>query len=79
MMKAYFVRDLTGFNGQARLYRTEANGYLAVSSVAGSWANETMVFPADEDGNVTDWLDIGVAYPNGNFGGALADAGYEEV
>lgn len=80
MKNAVFVADVSHkFTGSAKLYRTE-DGHVVVSSVrngfANGFANETMVFRSDEDGNVIYWSNLGVAYPSGEFAKALADAGY---
>lgn len=76
MKNAVFVADVNyKFTGSAKLYRTE-DGHVVVASVRNGLADETMVFRSDKDGNVTDWLDLGVAYPSGEFAEALADAGY---
>lgn len=76
MKDAVFVADVSHkFTGSAKLYRTE-DGYVVVSSAGNGFVNVTMVFRSDEDGNVTECLDVGVASPSGGFAKALADAGY---
>lgn len=81
-MRAEYVGDVSGkFTGEAHLYRVpDRSGYVVVSSInIHPFANETMVFESDEDGNVLDWLELGVAYPSGRFEAALKNAGYEEI
>jgi hypothetical protein len=81
-MMAEYVGDVSGkfTGGEAHLYRVpDRSGYVVVSSINTPFANETMVFEADEDGNVLDWLELGVAYPSGRFVSALKNAGYEEI
>jgi hypothetical protein len=87
MKKATFVRDISeNFTGEARLYAVEdRTGFVIVSSTTGGALgamlfgaiDETMVFEAEESGRPTDWMDIGVAYPSGQWDAALASAGYE--
>lgn len=78
MSNATFVKDVSAdFNGEARLYSTDDEvGHVVVSSVASSFVNETMVFPADENGEVSNWGELGVVKFSGGFTAALADAGY---
>jgi hypothetical protein len=85
MNKATFVRQLDGFNGDARLYRCDPSvhygsgktEYVVVSGVAEVFATETYIFPANADGAVIDWGEL-----DGSFKGyvdhkkALSDAGY---
>lgn len=80
-MKAEYVGDVSSkFTGEARLYRVpDRSGYVVASSVKNAFVNETMVFEADEHGNVLDWLELGVSYPSGRFEAALKNAGYEEI
>lgn len=79
-----FVRAVSEhFNGEARLYSTGDGRYIVASSVQGGIdlfgrsLNETMVFEADKRGSVIDWGELGVAYPAGEWGAALANAGFE--
>lgn len=92
---AAFVRTLTGFRGDARLYRvsppmagrswmsdeTATHDYVVVSAADVMFSGpETYIFPADEDGNVVDWGEV-----DGSFRGALDheralhEAGYTVV
>ena len=32
--------------------------FIVVSAVCSTFAHETYIFPADQDGNVTDWLEL---------------------
>lgn len=80
MIKARFIKDVSaGFQGEARLFLGDDDRFLVVSSNSSGMffaVNETMVFAADPYGNVTDWMDLGVAYPAGEWVEALEDAGY---
>lgn len=81
MNKATFVKDVSAkFTGEARLYETD-DGFVVASSTSSSYGfssiSEVMVFPADAHGEVSDWGELGVAYPAGEFNAALADAGFE--
>lgn len=53
------IRKLSSFNGDAALYRLDDGTYVAVSAIDTYSGPETLVFPADEDGDVTDWGEIG--------------------
>lgn len=84
MGTAVFVKDVSSkFTGEARLYKTD-DGYVVASSTSMGFPfvghrsiSEVMVFPSDASGDVTDWGELGVAYPAGEFDAALADAGFE--
>lgn len=84
---ARFVRTLTGFTGDARLYELSephegygerADTHVVVSAVVTYGGAETYIFPANADGEVTSWGEI-----PGSFKGALdheralREAGYE--
>lgn len=80
---ATLVRKLSGFNGDARLYRLsephDGHDLVIVSAVVVMFSGpETYIFPADESGEVTDWGEM-----DGSFRGeldheqALSNAGYE--
>jgi hypothetical protein len=85
---ALFVRPLTGFNGDAALYRLEppieSGEYVVVSatdlpSIAHIdptyRTSETMVFPSDGE-SVSDWGELAFV-PYRSHADALADLGYE--
>lgn len=99
MQTATFVKRLTGFNGDARLYRldkpieyqdwdsdadayvTKHSEYVVVSAVHAMFSGpETYMFPADKDGNITDWGEIG-ASQRGTLSHetVLTESGYEVV
>lgn len=67
------------------LWHTSDGAYIVTSSVrisehqyTDAVVSETMTFPADDTGNVTDWEELGVsAYDDHE--GALRAAGYEVV
>lgn len=77
MKQAKFIKDVSeNFNGQAELYLLEDGEYVVVSAVSNWIANETMIFSADEYGNVTHWGELAVIrYPD--VTDALAEYGYE--
>lgn len=74
-MKAVFVRDLSDFNGEAKLYAvsppvTYSQGYggdvdsktadhVVVSKVSNAWVRETYLFPATAEGDVASWAELG--------------------
>jgi hypothetical protein len=80
--KAVFVKKLTGFYGEARLYKVtpplDGHEHVAVSAVVAYSGPETYIFPADADGKVLSWGEL-----DGSFRGdldheaALRLAGYE--
>ncbi len=58
MSAVEFVRELTGFTGSACLVR-RGEEYFAVSSTVAAYTGfETLVFPADKNGEVTSWGDV---------------------
>lgn len=61
--------------GCRQLWRDETGDYFISSSVVSPFASETMVFACDSNGEVTDWVDLGVAAP-GDHEGAVRDAGF---
>lgn len=83
------VRDLTGFRGNAALYKLDpphSSGEWVIASavdldfggfiVSDYRTSETMVFPATEDGEIADWGEIGFA-AHKSHADALSDRGYE--
>lgn len=80
--KATFIRDITGFTGDAKLYRTTDQGHVVVSATVVPFGGgpETYIFPADENGKVTDWGELDGSYKGGlDHATALLNAGYEVV
>lgn len=57
------------------LWQVDGDTYLVTSSVKSLGVSETMTFPADAEGGVTDWCELGVAGYN-DHEGALQAAGY---
>jgi hypothetical protein len=55
---AEIVKELTGFTGNAVLVRKGKDYFVVSSTVAMFTGPETLVFPADADGNVTDWGEV---------------------
>lgn len=81
--KAHLERHLTGFRGDARLYRCEpplaGHDRVVVSAANVPFSGpETYIFPADAEGKVIDYTEL-----HGSFQGALdhaealRGAGYE--
>jgi len=65
-----FTEDEEGW----REYFIVSDAYIPMSGgVRG--VDETMIFRADREGNVTDWGEIGVAWPAGSHEQALNNAG----
>lgn len=73
MKTAQLLKDnLPGFNGHAALYKLTPpirdRGYdeddatllvhYVVASAVNSWAVETFLFPANEDGEITSWAEL---------------------
>ena len=58
------------------LWKVAPGWYIVTSSVKFLGISETMTFPADALGEVTDWCELGVAGYN-DHEGALLVAGYE--
>lgn len=91
--KATFVRKLTDFTGDARLYKVdppieqkdwEGNVEATHEYVIASATNvmfsgpETYLFPANEAGEVIDWGELDGSYRGGfDHEAALTGAGYE--
>ena len=51
--------------------------YVVVSAVVAYSGPETYIFPADKDGNITDWGELDGSYRGGmDHEAALANAGY---
>lgn len=81
MKIATFVKQMEGFTGDARLYKlSEAapvdgdeqgtTDYVVVSATVARYGGpETYIFPADEAGDVTSWLEM-----EGSFRGGLDHA-----
>lgn len=76
--KATYVKDVSErfIDSSARLYSTD-DGYVVASSTSIGVVSEVKVFASDENGDVLDYGELGVAYPAGEFDAALTDAGFE--
>lgn len=88
MTTATYIRQVEGFQGDARLYEiseeiSEGVNHVIVSAITSAFDTagpETYIFPSDGDGNVLDWGEL-----NGSFRGgtdhakAIRDAGWELV
>lgn len=87
-MKATLIKKIERFPGRASLYRLEPpleDGEDRHGLVIASAANcpitgrpETYLFPANEDGEVTDWCELGGSQKGTlSHGDVFADIGYE--
>jgi hypothetical protein len=65
----------TGVPSHQFLVTDGEGNFWIVSDAVNVLADETMVFKADETGEVTDWWGEGVAYPAGSHEDALNSAG----
>lgn len=71
-MKATFIKQLTGWRGDARLYKLEDGRHVVVSGIQPAFDTmqpETFIVSADENGKVLDWLEL-----PGSFRGAVDHA-----
>lgn len=91
-MIAKFIKDLDGFTGEAKLFRLDPpfqskgwddeqigpHEYVVVSATVAMFSGpETYMFPADEEGNVTDWAELPGSFKGGmSRKVALQNAGY---
>jgi len=78
------LRRLTGYNGDARLYRMtpphKGHRYVIASAAAAYGNHETYLFPADASGEVTDWTELpGSLKGQLDHAAALEAAGYQVV
>jgi hypothetical protein len=84
---ATFVRDLEGFTGSAKLYRVSPPirfenrkaSYIVSSATYAMFSGpETYLFPADKNGAVVSWSELGGSYRGGlSHEYALRNAGYK--
>lgn len=51
------VRELDGFNGRACLVKRDEEHFV-VSSVNAFLGPETLVFPCDEHGEISSWIEV---------------------
>lgn len=58
MSEVTIIRELTGFTGSACLVKRGDDYFVVSSTVAMYSGPETLVFPADESGKVTDWGEV---------------------
>ena len=90
MGNAYLIKEhLNDFNGDAALYRCDppmadddgdAVEHVVVSATVVPYVGgvETYIFPADTEGNVTDWGELAGSYKGGmDHSAALRNAGYD--
>jgi len=52
------VKELDGFTGQACLVEHEGKYYVVSSTVAPFTGPETLVFPANSEGEVLSWSEV---------------------
>ena len=89
-MTATFIKTMTGFRGDARLYQVEppieygydehkaTSEFVIVSAVSAMFSGpETYIFPAGTDGEILDWGELPGSF-KGSFDHeeALRGAGY---
>ena len=91
MNTAQLLKDnLPGYNGHAALYRVnpplkgwdgdDSYSLVVLSTAEGLDGHETYIFPADENGQVTDWLELqGSQRDVTSHQQVLEDAGYVVV
>ena len=92
MKKAYFIRNVDGFAGDARLYKLsepaeyftqdgnrEKCNYVIVLAIYDFIVGaETYIFPTDENGKILSWSEMdGSFWGRMNHEKALRKAGYE--
>jgi hypothetical protein len=56
-MSVQIIRELKDYNGRACLVR-KGEEYFVVSSVSVLGTPETLVFRADAEGDITEWLEV---------------------
>lgn len=83
-MQATLIKDnLPEFNGSAALYKLapplDGNEFVIVSAAEAPYTGpETYIFPASEDGQITDWCELDGSFRGGlDHAQALAGAGYQ--
>lgn len=85
MKTAKLVKNLKGYTGKAKLYRVSPplDGHRLVvvsATIAPFTGPETYIFPANKDGEVTNWGELTGSYRGGlSHEKALREAGYEVV
>lgn len=95
MKKAVFVKNIEGWNGDARLYKmlpplvatdydgktVETHDFVIVSAVVAMLSGpETYIFPATEDGKTKNFGELDGSYRGGlDHAKALRGAGYKAV
>lgn len=87
MATATLIRNLSRGTGEMRLYRLDPpmpteeqpTEFVVVSATVAPFTGpETYIFPADEDGDITDWGELDGSYRGGlDHTEALTRAGYE--
>ena len=65
---------ISSFDGQY-----ESFDYIIASKVDHAFAQEVMLFPADADGNILDWLDIGCVKGTPTIEYVMKQYGYDVV
>ncbi len=78
---AKFIKNIHGMKGEAKLYKTEGGElpeYVVVSAVVAMFSGaETLIFEANEDGEILNWSDLDGSYRGDlNHEQALENAGY---
>ena len=81
------VRGLPRFRGEADLYvlsepykyEDSETRYVVSSAINNEFGRETLVFPADKDGKVLSWDEIGGGRGYMDTAAAVAELGYTVV
>jgi hypothetical protein len=95
MKQAVFVKNLEGWKGDAKLYKmlpplvstdyddksVETHEFVIVSAVVAMYSGpETYIFPATEEGEAKDYMELEGSFRGGlDHAEALRAAGYEVV
>lgn len=78
---AKFVRDQEGPLGGQKLWKVNDGSYLLTSSIPNptiaSWIRETLLFPANSDGEITNFEEIEAVYQPDAHKEVLDLAGYK--
>lgn len=79
---ATHIRTLSGFRGDARLYKLseplDGASFVIVSAVVAYSGPETYIFPATEEGEISDYGEMDGSFRGGlDHEMALSMAGYE--
>lgn len=82
MVATFVKRLISGVGQRAEVFKCKEGGslpeYVVVSAVDSPYVYETYIFPSDENGTITDWMELDGSYKGGtDIDLALENAGYE--